>query len=58
LDPTARLHVPSGATVLEIGVNVGPVQVQEGHKGHLEVIVEGRSLRETMGLAINSLAIR
>jgi hypothetical protein len=90
---TARLHVPPGATVLEVGVNVGPVQVHEGHKGHLEVIVEGRSLgayeysaqgwqthswplppnlpetvtvelkvdppfRETMGLAITSLAIR
>jgi hypothetical protein len=90
---TARLHVPAGATVFELGVNVGPVQLQEGHKGHLEVSIDGRSLgafdfstqgwqthtwplppnlpetvtvelrvdpafRETMGLAITSLAVR
>jgi hypothetical protein len=90
---TARLSVPPDATVFELGVNVGPVQVAEGHRGHLEVSIDGRSLgafefatqgwqthtwplppnlpetvvvelkvhpafRDTMGLAITSIAIR
>ena len=43
---TARLGVPPGATLFELGVNVGPVQVQEGYKGHAIISIDGQRIGE------------
>ena len=41
---SARLGVPPEATMFELGVNVGPVQVQEGYRGHAFISIDGQKI--------------